>query len=292
MDFCKLHGLGNDFLVVRSAPEHFQTSDFSELAVVACDRHYGIGSDGLVIVADCSSADQPCYGMRIFNTDGSESEMSGNGLRCAAAYLVHFCNVGLESIPFKTQAGMKIARLLERREWTYYFETHMGAPEFSISSIPMILDEPREPVIRYPLSVGEGMVEITALSMGNPHCVVFFDHWSEIDMDYLGFNLSNHPAFPNRINVEFVQVLSRNEIRVSFWERGVGATLSSGTGSCAAVVAAALNDFTEDTVTVRTSSGRAMVNWRNRKEVYLTGPAEILCRGEMYIPASTSCELY
>lgn len=292
MEVCKLHALGNDFLVVRVEHPKLEAVDYSPIATALCDRHYGIGADGLMIVAGLSSGDVPVYGTRIFNVDGSEAEMSGNGIRCTATYLMHFCDLQADRIHFETKAGLRKARFLERREYTYFFETSMGVPDFNSARIPMILTDPIEPVVRYPLSVGTSVVEITALSMGNPHCVVFCNHYGEIDQDFLGFSLSNHPAFPNRTNVEFVQVLARDEIRVLFWERGVGATYSSGTGSCAAAVAGAVNGCTDERLTVRTSSGKVVVDWRDRREVYLTGPAEILCKCEFYLPASAACELY
>jgi diaminopimelate epimerase len=291
MEICKLHALGNDFLVAQFNPEKLESFDFGALAVRLCDRHYGLGADGLMAVA-LSDPDAPhvCR-TRIFNADGSEAEMSGNGVRCAAAYLYHFFPLQSETVSFETLAGCKIARFLERKEHVYFFETNMGRPIFTPERIPMVIAENLDVVIGYPLSLGAMNLQVTALSMGNPHCVVFMQQWGEFDEDFLGFNLSNHPVFPNRANVEFVHVLSRQEIQVGFWERGVGTTLASGTGGCAAAVASIVNGFADERLMVRTPSGRLKVDWRERQDVFLTGPAEVLFKGEYLLPSSVSCDL-
>jgi diaminopimelate epimerase len=291
MEVSKLHALGNDFLVAQFDPERLESGDFSALAVTLCNRHYGLGADGLMALALADPKMPQICKTRIFNADGSEAEMSGNGIRCAAAYLVHFFALQSAAISFQTRAGLKTARLLDRLEYVYFFETNMGRPVFIPEQIPMLLAENLDRVVCYPISMGVNNLPVTCLSMGNPHCVVFMQDWGEFDQDFLGFNLSNHPAFPNRTNVEFVHVLSLDEIRVGFWERGVGATLASGTGGCAAAVAAIVNGFTHERVVVRTPSGRLLVDWRERQEVFLTGPAEVLFRGEFMLPTSVSCDL-
>ena len=286
MEVSKLHALGNDFLVVQFDPEKLESGEYGALAVTLCDRHYGLGADGLMALALTDPETPQACKTRIFNADGSEAEMSGNGIRCAAAYLVHFFALQSAAVSFETRAGLKTARLLDRQEHVYWFETNMGRPIFAPEKIPMLPAENLDRVVCYPLSMGMTKLQVTCLSMGNPHCVVFMQHWGEFDQDFLGANLSNHPAFPNRTNVEFVHVLSREEIRVGFWERGVGATLASGTGGCAAAVASIVNGFTHEQVQVKTSSGRLLVDWRERQEVFLTGPAEVLFRGEFLLPAS------
>jgi diaminopimelate epimerase len=291
MEISKLQALGNDFLVAQFDLEVLESSDFSTLAVSLCDRHYGVGADGLMALAQSASQAPDVYRTRIFNADGSEAEMSGNGVRCAAAFLFHFFPSQSATVSFETRAGCKIARLLERKENTYYFETNMGRPVFAPEGIPMVIHENLERVAGYPLSLGAVSLPVTALSMGNPHCVVFMQQWGEFDQDYLGFSISNHPVFPNRTNVEFVHVLSRQEIRVGFWERGVGATLASGTGGCAAAVASIVNGFADERLVVRTPSGRLNVEWKDRQDVLLTGPAEILFKGEFLLPSSVCCDL-
>jgi diaminopimelate epimerase len=288
MEVSKLHALGNDFLVAQFEPERLGSSDFGPLAVALCDRHYGLGADGLMALAVIDPAMPQACKTRIFNADGSEAEMSGNGIRCAAAYLVHFLAVPSAAVSFETRAGLKTARLLDRKGHAYLFETNMGRPIFVPEQIPMVVAENLDKVVGYSLSMGMTNMKVTCLSMGNPHCVVFMQDWGEFDQDFLGFNLSNHPAFPNRTNVEFVQVLSREEIRVGFWERGVGVTLASGTGGCAAAVASIVNGFAHERVQVKTPSGRLLVDWRERQDVFLTGPAEVLFRGEFLLPTSVS----
>lgn len=292
MKVCKLHALGNDFLVVQADRAHLDSEKHSPLAAVLCDRHYGFGADGVMLLADAPDPASGYYAVRILNADGSEAEMSGNGVRCAAAYLIHFGGVTSTPIRFETKAGLRVARFLDRKDLLYFFETDMGRPVLASPAIPMLLPNPMEPVVRCPLSVDGRTIEITSVSMGNPHCVLFFDQWKGADSDLLGAQLSNHPAFPNRTNVEFVQVLSRDAIRVAFWERGVGRTFSSGTGSSGAAVASILNGYTDEVLTVYTASGKLKVDWRGRRELRLTGPAEVLYRGEFYLPEQSSCELY
>jgi diaminopimelate epimerase len=284
MEISKLQALGNDFLVGLFDPQELETRDFRSLAVALCDRHYGIGADGLMALAMPDPEVPQACKTRIFNADGSEAEMSGNGVRCAAAFLYHFYALHCGEVRIETVAGLKIVKFLERKGHSYYFETNMGQPIFHAEQIPMVAPEPLEKVVAYPLSLGDSLLEVTVLSMGNPHCVLFMQRCDEFDQDYLGFNLSNHPVFPNRANVEFVEVLSRGEIRVAFWERGVGTTLASGTGSSAAAVASILNGLTDDQVLVRTASGQLQVHWRDRREVFLTGPAEVVFHGECLLP--------
>jgi diaminopimelate epimerase len=275
--FTKLQGIGNDFLIipteqVESLPEAPQ------LAREMCQRNYGAGADGIVFVAR-SDGQNAEFSSRIFNADGSEAEISGNGTRCVAAYLYYAAEWTEPTIRISTVAGVKVGRLVAREGLKFDFEFEMGEPRLSSEDIPMSLDHPLNPVVGYHLRIGGDILEVTCTSMGNPHCTMFVPDLEAISFDELGPLVEDHPLFPNRTNVEFVDVISRDEIKVMFWERGVGRTLSSGTGSCGAAVAAALNNLTGRSVRVITEGGSLRVDWREDNSVALTASAEVIYEG-------------
>jgi diaminopimelate epimerase len=277
IEFTKLQGLGNDFLVVKvadvSAIERAQ-----EMALEMCDRNFGAGADGLIFVSRGAS-DAADFDSRIFNSDGTEAGVSGNGTRCLAAYLYHASVWGEEEVKIGTAAGVKRGRLVERAGVRYEFEFDMGEPRFESHSVPMALDAPLGRVARYPLKLGGDVIEVTCLSMGNPQCVIFVPDLGAVNLPEIGPLIEHHPVFPDRANVEFVHVISRGEVEILIWERGAGHTLSSGTGSCASAVAAAMNNFTEKRVLVRTEGGLLRVEWRDDNRIMLTGPAEVIYEG-------------
>ncbi|MBI3651935.1 MAG: diaminopimelate epimerase [Acidobacteria bacterium] len=277
MKFTKLQGLGNDFLIIPVGDVKRLKSP-EKLAQTICERHYGAGADGVVFVA-ATSHDEAEFASRIFNADGSEAEISGNGTRCVAAYFYYQGLWSEPAIRIATIAGVKTGRLVRRDRRRFDFEFAMGKPKLASAEIPMHLDESLERVVSYPLIMGGDLQEITCTSMGNPHCSVFVSRLEEFNIDELGSLLEHHPAFPFRTNVEFVQVNSRDEIAVRFWERGVGRTLSSGTGSCGAAIAAMLNGYTERAVSVKTPGGTLQVVWQDDDTVNLTGSAEVIYEG-------------
>ncbi len=275
--FTKLQGLGNDFLILEVADiNNLSTPD--ELAQQMCQRNYGAGADGIVFVAQSRLSDVP-FTSRIFNADGSEAEISGNGTRCLAAYLYYKGLWQAPEINIATAAGIKGGRLVARDGLRFDFEFAMGEPHLASEEIPINLDSPLSQVINYPLMMGGEPQRITCVSMGNPHCTTFWASFDKINIDELGSLLEHHPAFPERTNVEFVRVISDDEIEVLFWERGVGRTLSSGTGSSGASIAAMLNGFTNRAVTVKTLGGLLKVHWRDDNVVMLTGSAEVVYEG-------------
>jgi diaminopimelate epimerase len=281
MRFIKLHGYGNDYLVF-AADELGAAGDLALFARRACDRHFGAGADGIAVVsrADGGAAD---FDVRIFNPDGSEAAMSGNGTRCAAAALVHDRVWTAEELRLSTRSGLKVYRLLEgdAEAGRYRFAAEIGRPRFESASVPFRTDEPLARVVRHPLEVAPGeTVEVTALEMCNPNCCLFVEDFDAVDWRRLGRLIESHPRFPARTNVEFVRVVAPDRVEVRIWERGVGETLSSGTGSSAAAVAACLNGFTDRAVTVETPGGRLAVEWREDGEVVLTGDSEVVYRGE------------
>lgn len=275
--FTKLQGLGNDFLIIPvEATEPL--ADAPALARAMCRRNYGAGADGIVFVAPPATADAD-FSSRIFNSDGSEAEISGNGTRCAAAFLYHEGRWSKPEIRIETIAGVKAGKLVARSGARFDFEFDMGEPRLSSLELPMSLDHPLPKVVGYDLILGGEIFEVTCVSMGNPHCTLFINDLESINVEELGPLIEDHPAFPSRTNVEFARVVSREEIEVKFWERGVGRTLSSGTGSCGAAVAAMLNGFTERSVRVVTGGGALRIKWRDDNRVALTGSAEVIYEG-------------
>jgi diaminopimelate epimerase len=282
--FTKLQGMGNDFLVVEIEDVASLIAGASgappgELAIRMCSRNYGAGADGLVFVSR-STGDQADFASRIFNSDGSEAGVSGNGTRCLAAYLYHAGLWNAPEIRIATSAGVKQGRLVSRQGVRFEFEFDMGKPDLSSRAVPMALDRPLDQVVRYPLHLGGDMLEVTCLSMGNPQCVIFVSDLDGVNLSEIGPLIEHHPVFPDRANIEFVRVVSRDEIEIRIWERGAGHTLSSGTGSCASAVAAALNGFTNRGVTVRTEGGALLVVWREDDTVALTASAEVVYEGQ------------
>lgn len=275
--FTKLQGLGNDFLIIPV--DDIETLDGAPaLARAICERNYGAGADGIVFVAPPVTADAH-FSSRIFNSDGSEAEISGNGIRCAAAFLYYAKRWAEPEIRIETIAGIKTGRLVARSGTRFDFEFDMGEPRLSSLELPMSLDHPLPKVVGYHLMLGGEIFEVTCVSMGNPHCTLFINDLDSINIEELGPLIEDHPAFPNRTNVEFTRVISREEIEVVFWERGVGRTLSSGTGSCGAAVAAMLNGFTARTINVVTGGGTLRIKWRDDNRVALTGSAEVIYEG-------------
>lgn len=275
--FTKTQGMGNDFLIVEVEDiEGLQTP--SELAREMCQRNYGAGADGIVFVNRTGREDAD-FASRIFNADGSEAGVSGNGTRCAAAYFYHTALWSAPEIRIATAAGVKHGRMVSRAGNRFEFEFDMGKPSLSSESVPMNISPPLERVVRHPLHIGGDVVEVTCLSMGNPQCVIFVDELDRVNLVEIGPLIEHHPVFPDRANVEFARVISRDEIEIRIWERGAGHTLSSGTGSCASAVAAALNGLTDRHVRVRTEGGELRVDWRADDRVMLTASAEVIYEG-------------
>jgi diaminopimelate epimerase len=282
MLFHKFQALGNDFLIVREREWRALGEDFETLARRLCDRHFGAGADGVEVVCEASTPEAD-FTIRLFNADGGETPISGNGTRCVAAWLYHTGAWSQPMVRLATGAGVKGLRLIESAGTRFVFETELGTPRLLSTEIPLTLPQPLERVLRQPLQVGNQMVEFTATSMGNPHCSLFVDDFERLDWRTLGAALEVHPAFPERTNVEFIRVLNRQEIEVRFWERGCGETLASGTGSCGAALAAMLNELTERKVMVKTAAGELLVEWREDGTVVQTGEACAVYRGEWLI---------
>jgi diaminopimelate epimerase len=282
IDFVKTQALGNDFILVEREGVAGRTDE--QLAAMSrriCDRHFGVGADGLIFWQKVESH----FALRIFNSDSSEAECSGNGLRCAAAYLIETGRWPHSEIQLKTISGVYTLR----RAGAAY-EADMGLPSLRPEQIPFIPllarrgqgevpDGPLDRVVNYPLWLDGSEVRISACSTGNPHCSLFVPEIDEKAVNDLGARLERHPAFPNRTNVEFIRVLNDQEIEVAFWERGAGPTFASGTGSCGATVASILNGKTGRSVTVHTKGGDLQVEWPEGGRLKLTSTASIVAEG-------------
>jgi diaminopimelate epimerase len=280
MKFTKVHSLGNDFLIV-DPEESGGIVDVHGLARRVCDRHTGVGADGLILISVKDRATGVVH-FRIFNADGSEPEISGNGLRCAAAYLFWQKKIDPQKVVFLTNTGERECDLIQRENTLFQIRIEMGTPRLTSRDIPFDDGVFHERIIDYPLSINQKIYPITVVSLGNPHCDIFFDHFpARIEWHQIGREIEYHPFFPNRINTEFIRVLNRQEIEVLFWERGVGETLSSGSGSTAAAVASILKNLTDQRVVVHTSMGKVVVEW-DKDKVYQSGPAEMIFSGAIF----------
>jgi diaminopimelate epimerase len=284
LNFIKFHGFGNDYIVI-DANQFPDLNGLGEFARRICNRHYGAGADGVAVVGP--SSDQAAdFQVRIFNPDGSEAALSGNGTRCAAAYLYQQRLWQAEELRLSTRAGVKRYVLREDDgKGRYVFDSELGQPKFDSASIPMLTDRPLEQVVDYELDVAGETFKVTALQMGNPNCCLFVDDFNDLDWRRIGPAIENHRQFPDRTNVVFVRVKDRNNIELRIWERGVGETTASGTCSCAAAVAAMIRNQTERAIEVEMPGGRAKIHWRDDREVVITGSAEVIYAGQWLAPA-------
>ncbi len=278
ISFAKWHGYGNDFLVVESAP--FQETWLAAFTRFMCQPHVGLGADGCVFVRKCSECD---FNLRIFNRDGSEAGMSGNGFRCAAAQIHRSGQSASSSLVLHTRSGKKPCQLLGQKSatrWSYLSD--LGEPLFSPPEVPCLVND-REVVSEYPVRVEGHQLLLNALSVGNPQCAILVERLPGPEQfQLLGSKLERHSLFPERTNVSFVQVISREQLSIQIWERGVGPTSSSGTGSCGAAVTAIRLGLVDSPVAVETRAGSQQVAWSPGKSVLLTGDAELVADGRCY----------
>jgi diaminopimelate epimerase len=279
MKFTKMQGAGNDYVYVNCFEECVENP--AEIAVKVSDRNFGIGSDGLILVMPSETAD---VRMRMFNSDGSESEMCGNGIRCVAKFAYDRGIVSKREITAETGAGILTLQLTTNSDNKVdKVRVNMGAPRLTRAEIPM-LGEPSLHVVSEPLNILHTTFRITCVSMGNPHCVIFVDEdVTGFPVEKYGPLIENHEMFPRRTNVEFVQIISRTEVRQRTWERGAGETLACGTGASAVAVAGVLNGLTERKIVNHLSGGDLELEWLENGPVYMTGPAVEVFNGEIAI---------
>jgi len=272
--FSKWHGIGNDFVIVDGTKE--QIDDYNQAAIEVCDRHFGVGADGLVMILPSEIAD---FKMRIFNSDGSEAEMCGNATRCIARYLYEQKLTTKTKISIETKAGLIKPELIFKNGKFETVKVDMGEPILTAEDIP-VAGFGKEQVVHKELTVLDKTYQITCVSMGNPHCVIFVEDINAVELEKIGPMIETQPMFPKKINVEFVEVKSKEHLRMRVWERGAGITLACGTGSCATIVAAILNKKTGRSAKIQLDGGDLFVEWGEDNHVYLSGPAEEVFRAE------------
>ena len=274
MQFWKMHGLGNDYVVIDNREQKINDMQDAELAKKLCERRFSVGADGLLLVCGSKVADVK---MRIFNADGSEAEMCGNGIRCFSKYCYENGIIKKNEFMVETLSGIKHVWLTVKGDEVESVKVDMGAPNWERSALPMAGEGT---CINETLEIDEENYNVTCLSMGNPHCVIFVDKVDEFPVEYVGPMVENHDAFPKRTNVGFVQVLNKNELKVRVWERGCGETLACGTGTCAAVAAANRLGKVGNRVTVHVLGGILQVEVG--KSLFLSGAAEKVFQGTLF----------
>lgn len=268
-----MQGIGNDYVYVNCFEEDIKTP--SELSIAISDRHFGVGSDGLIMIMPSPIADAR---MRIFNADGSEAQMCGNGIRCVAKYLYEYGIKKSDRMTIETAAGLKTIELTTVNGGVTQIKVEMGTPELLRNNIPMLGENKQ--VINEPLQVNDSVLYVTCVSMGNPHCITFVDDVDSIILDVTGKAIENHELFPERINAHFVQQISANKVKMRTWERGSGETLACGTGAVATGVACVLNNLTERVINAQLPGGELTVEWTDDNKTFMTGPAEIVFTGQ------------
>lgn len=273
--FTKMHGLGNDYVYMNAIHQHIE--DESTLAQFVSNRNFGIGSDGLILICKSEKAD---FKMRMFNSDGSEAEMCGNGIRCVGKFVYDKGLTQKTEVTIETLAGIKTVQLNVKNGKVETVKVDMGEPILEPKEIPVISEE--KPVKNLKLKAEDKEFVFTCVSMGNPHAITIVDNTKEFDVEKYGKVLEVNKAFPNKTNVEFIEIVDKNNIKMRVWERGAGETLACGTGACASVVACVLNNLTERNVNVELLGGKLEIEWnKNDNHVYMTGPAVTVFEGEL-----------
>ncbi len=277
LKFTKMQGAGNDYIYVNGFDQKIENP--SDLAIKLSNRHFGIGSDGLVLILPSESCD---FRMQMFNSDGSEAEMCGNASRCVGKYVYDNGLTTKKEITLETKAGVKYITLLDGNATTRKVTVDMGEPILEPTLIPVKIAE--EPVLNYPLDIDGKIWKISCVSMGNPHAVVFTTGIKELNLPVLGPKFEKHPIFPRKTNTEFIEVIDRGTLNMRVWERGAGETLACGTGACAAAVAAVLNGYCDRKVTIHLLGGDLQIEWnQENNHVCMTGEAVTAFEGELLL---------
>lgn len=275
MKFTKMHGIGNDYVYVNCFKETVEHP--SEMAIKVSDRHFGIGSDGLILIKPSEMADGK---MEMYNADGSQGAMCGNGIRCVAKYMYDYGITDKTSISVETKSGIKYLDLTIKDGKVDTVKVNMGTPILKAVDIPVRSE--KEKVIDESVMVDGKEWKITCVSMGNPHAITYIDDVKNLEIEKIGPKFENHEIFPDRVNTEFVRVIDRNTVEMRVWERGSGETLACGTGACAVAVSSILNGLTEEEVTVKLLGGDLKIFWdRTENKVYMTGSATTVFDGEI-----------
>lgn len=283
MKFTKMHGIGNDYVYVNCFQEHVEQPE--ELARLVSDRHFGVGSDGLILIKPSDCAD---FEMEMYNADGSRGAMCGNGIRCVAKYVYDYGLTDQTKISVATGSGVKYLDLTVENGKVALVRVDMGAPALEAEKIPVDVSkfeaEKATGVIGRTLCVKGKSYTVTCVSMGNPHCIVCIEDVDGLAIEEIGPYFEQHEAFPDRVNTEFIRVLDRQTVQMRVWERGSGETWACGTGACAVAVACILNGWTDEQVTVKLRGGDLQIFWdRENDTVFMTGPATVVFDGELFL---------
>ena len=272
-EFTKMQGCGNDYVYVNGFENKIDNPN--KLSEIVSDRHFGIGSDGLIVINPSEKAD---FKMSMYNADGSEGKMCGNGIRCVAKYVYDNKMTDKTTITVETLSGIKTLELNVKNDKVETVKVNMGTPILLPKDVPVVSDKDKVIVI------DDKEYRITCVSMGNPHAITFIENTDDLEIETIGPKFENNPIFPDRVNTEFIQVLDRNTVKMRVWERGSGETFACGTGACATVVACVLNGLTDDKVTVKLLGGDLFIEY-NREEntVYMTGPAKVSFTGKIEV---------
>ena len=274
MKFTKMEGCGNDYVYVNGFEEKIDNPN--EVAIAVSDRHFGIGSDGLIIINPSEVAD---FKMCMYNADGSEGKMCGNGIRCVAKYVYDFNLTDKDVITVETLSGIKTLKLNVENGKVKTVRVNMGAPILECDKVPVKYDD--EKMINKPVKVDGKTFNITCVSMGNPHAVTFIKDTDNLEIEKIGPKFENNEIFPDKVNTEFIQIIDKKTVKMRVWERGSGETFACGTGACASVVASVLNRLTENKVTVKLLGGELEIEYnQDENTVYMTGPARVVFTGE------------
>ena len=281
--FVKMHGIGNDYIYIDAlrgeTPVFLEESRLPDLSKKISDRHFGVGSDGLILILPSDIAD---FRMRIFNADGSEAKMCGNGIRCVGKYVRDLGFTDKDVITVQTESGIKRLELFSGEDGVEKVRVDMGSPYFKRGEIPVVGD-PEERMEEESLNSKGEIFKVTGIGMGNPHGVTYVDDVDSLDLPTIGPGLERHPLWPDRANIEFVEVLSHEEIKVRVWERGSGETLACGTGACAAAVASYKKGLTGPSVNVKLRGGALQIEFDEAaNKVRMTGPAAFVAKGEFF----------
>lgn len=275
MKFVKMQGLGNDYIYIDAINQKIENRE--ELARKISDIHFGIGSDGMILICKSEIAD---YKMEIYNADGSQAEMCGNGIRCFGKFLYENNFTKKKEIKVETLCGIKTLYLNVKENKVNSVTVDMGNPILEANKIPTTIE--KDIIRNYPLIINNKEFKINCVSMGNPHTIIFTNDLEKMDIRRYGKEIEKNSYFPNRTNVEFAQILNRNTVKIYVWERGTGETLACGTGACATVVAGVINGYLERRVKVFLKGGNLLVEWGKNNKIYLTGPATTVFDGELY----------
>lgn len=277
MEFTKMQGCGNDYVYVNGFENKIDNPN--KLSEIVSDRHFGIGSDGLIVINPSEKAD---FKMSMYNADGSEGKMCGNGIRCVAKYVYDNKMTDKTTITVETLSGIKTLELNVKNDKVETVKVNMGTPILLPKDVPVVSD--KDKVVDEPIVIDDKEYRITCVSMGNPHAITFIENTDDLEIETIGPKFENNPIFPDRVNTEFIQVLDRNTVKMRVWERGSGETFACGTGACATVVACVLNGLTDNKVTVKLLGGDLFIEY-NREEntVYMTGSAKVSFTGKIEV---------